>query len=251
MEDFPSLAIHRDRLFHQGLDWLVAETIQHGGSEWQGDSKTAKSIRADGWRQGLQGIFARLLWFALLHPSGSDPVFPTHFPIDEAIVREFLEGGRSRDQTMTILESVQKKMESFSLEMSSLEKKEDFLSLLSSPSHRGWKLIQFQDKQVTISSTHFLKLLHLYQRYTNPAVLETDPIFVRFVCLFVDSSPLTFLFQVASSVLCLAEIRNLVKFRGRIPNGVSRYRFLFPSFETRGDDGMFCFALELLESSFL
>ncbi|RYH05173.1 hypothetical protein EON65_45445 [archaeon] len=64
LEDHPFLANYRDSLLERALSLLATEMEKDG--PLIGDSKTAQSCAMDGFLVGLQGLFARIVWYELL-----------------------------------------------------------------------------------------------------------------------------------------------------------------------------------------
>lgn len=109
-EDSPIIANERDRYAEICLDVLTTENSKYG--KMQGTTKTARSCNTDGMRIGMYGIYARVIWSQLLNQVvtvgdvGSnirDSIFPTLIMPDDAVEKEFIDGGRTVAQAKDIL----------------------------------------------------------------------------------------------------------------------------------------------------
>ena len=82
----------------------------------RGVGKAAVACRRYGMRAGLQRMFSRVLWtqkmrehcaFSSASTTASsselDPVFPARTSLDEAIVQELVDGGRTKAQAVSVL----------------------------------------------------------------------------------------------------------------------------------------------------
>lgn len=197
IEDFPVYALLREKLLQQCLDLLAVETEKLGGNRWDGTTKTAKAIRQQGMRKGLQGLFGRIVWYELLeevHEKGDvgglerDSIFPLRFKGDPAVVKEFIEGGRSIAQTEEIMRTVGRFMEESCRHLLYERNRTDmkmsnYLNSVRLEEERVnrdlvMKRLICEGGKVEISNDHFLKLLRLYKLHTDSSVTPNDPVFV-------------------------------------------------------------------------
>jgi hypothetical protein len=200
IEDFPSHARLRERLIQQCLTILEEQTKANGGDMWQGDTKTAKAIRKEGMRKGLQGIFGRIVWFELLeevHHRGDvgslerDSIFPLKFQGDPAVIKEFLEGGRTVEQTQQIMRAVGDFMENACRQLCAERNRTDMKMSASLNAVRledtqvgslPFKRLSCDGGSLEISSEHFQKMLRLYRLHTDTTADSFDPVFVSNIC---------------------------------------------------------------------
>ncbi len=198
IEDFPLYALKREELLQRCLDILAIETERNGGPSWEGNTKTAKAIRNKkdgGLRKGLQGLFGRIVWYELLdevEEQGDvggldrDSIFPKRFKGDEAVFKEFLEGGRTEQQTRNIMNAIKMHMESACQELLHERRRTDMkmnamanvVHMVNSPQNPKMKKLICGGKELEISHEHFLKLLRLYRLHTDNAATENDAVFV-------------------------------------------------------------------------
>jgi len=211
LEDYPLLAIKREELLQKCFDILVEENNKYG--EWRGNTKTAKSCREDGMRVGMQGIFARIMWYELLEQAhqcgevganGRDSILPTVFKGDPAVKKEFLDAGRNETITENIMNAVGRAMMEASRELLQLRhtittipptitqhnhtiRCQKKLERINNNSNNNFHQVtfyelHFQQSMHAISEAHLQKLLHLYQLHTNPLATVQDSIFVSHFC---------------------------------------------------------------------
>lgn len=208
IEDHPSLSIERDRLLGEILDLLAKENSRYG--EMAGETKTAKSCRKDGMKVGMQGIFARIIWFELLNQIQTigdvgtmitDSIFPNVFQGDPAVLKEFIDGGRTEEESRLIMRKVGDSLVQAAKKL--LDMKRSFWSrqvvakvtLRQSPAtqpqppqqssfHHSQSVAQeicrldYQGVTYSISSIHLNKLLRLYQLHTDRHAHLQDSLFV-------------------------------------------------------------------------
>ena len=220
-EDFPSLAIERERLREECHAVLVRENAKYG--IMQGKSKTAIACRSEGDAAGLQGLFARIMWHQLLceiERSGDvgcsmqrDGIFPTTTVPDEAVTKELVDAGRSPTEAAQVLTTVLISMQRACSRLAEMRKTAHAIDqdvILSSGSmgdsnvheastdgkvsraHQNRQTrsrpqlysLQYGSKAFSISHVHLQKLLHLYQIHTDPtASLETASFLRRTFCV--------------------------------------------------------------------
>jgi hypothetical protein len=214
MEDHPTLAVRRQELLESCFNILVSENEKYG--KMKGNSKTAKSCEKDGMRIGVQGIFARIVWFELLNEAQTigevgnhnrDSIFPTVFVGDPAVKKEFLEFGRTEDQTNDIMNKVGRAMMAASEELIRMRKDLhaqpstplstviEYTKQIDNSKHRAcYYDLSYQGCIRSIGEEHLQKLLRLYKIHTNPLATLDDRTFV---------SKLTFLFALTFTNLTL------------------------------------------------
>eukprot|EP00752_Nemacystus_decipiens_P009505 g8496.t1 len=119
LEDVPSVSLRREELRRECLQRFADANFKIGG-KMMGNSKTCRSCREDGMVVGLSGMFGRWLWVQHMRQtmalaSGTmtrtsklppDPVFPSLEDTDEKLVRELVEGKRSRSQAQRVLQEL-------------------------------------------------------------------------------------------------------------------------------------------------
>jgi hypothetical protein len=200
IEDFPVYAIEREKCTQLCLDVLTNATKQDG--EWKGDTKTASAIRKQGWRQGLQGLFGRILWYELLEQvqiQGDvggltrDSIFPTNFLGDPAVKNEFLEAGRTEEQVAKVMRAVGSFMEEVSQRLQLMRNQTNLKSdgllnkidvkpkdALINPNGSATVMYSLTCCAVTlnISHEHLTKLLRLYRLHTDKDATLADDTFV-------------------------------------------------------------------------
>jgi hypothetical protein len=189
----------------------------------EGNTKTSRACNTLGMKEGLKGIFARVMWTQLLYQAylhgdvGSsihrkaDSVFPYTIYNDVAVEKEFIDGGRSKQQTVSILKKLTDALLQANTTMCLLKTKInnskqlqsnqiivlECITLTNNTSkiygNSGDELtiesdffyeLSFECRKYVISGVHLLKLLMLYQLHTNANALVTDQIFVFFLFLF-------------------------------------------------------------------
>lgn len=200
MEDHPTLAVRRQELLELCFTVLVEENEKYG--KMRGNTKTAKSCEKDGMRIGMQGIFARIVWFELLNEAqtigevGShnrDSIFPTVFVGDAAVNKEFLDAGRTEEQTKDLMTKVGRAMMAASEELIRMRKELhaqpstplstviEYSKHIDNSKHRtAYYDLSYQGTIRSIGEEHLQKLLRLYQIHTNPLATLDDRTFVSF-----------------------------------------------------------------------
>jgi hypothetical protein len=209
MEDFPSLAIERERLREECHAVLVRENARHG--IMQGKSKTAIACRSEGDAIGLQGLFARIMWHQLLceiERSGDvgcsmqrDGIFPATTVRDEAVEKELVDAGRSPTDAEQVLTAVLISMQNACIRLAEMrniahtidqsvnlcpDSAKDIQRTHQNPQNRPQQIynLQYGSKTFCISSIHLQKLLRLYQTHTDPAAtLDSTPFLRRTFCV--------------------------------------------------------------------
>lgn len=196
-EDYPILALEREKLRKDCHNLLV--TINEKYGKMLGSSKTARSCNKDGMDAGMQGIFARIMWHQLLHQIyihgdvGSslsrDGIFPQTTVSDEAVTKEFIDAGRSTEQTYQIMTNVLEAMKKSCSTLAELRRKAistDFkrdiivrVEDLGSGDQRVFYNLSYESTVFQISEQHILKLLRLYKLHTDVNSTIQDPIFLR------------------------------------------------------------------------
>lgn len=199
LEDHPDLALEREKLLDKCLDFLVEANQKFG--QMTDDSKTAKACQKNGMKVGLQGLYARIIWYELLNQvtklgdvgtnPNRDSIFPIEFAGDHAVIKELISAGRSQEASNSIIyEVVGKRLVKcaerliemrktlpptpvsirLSIERKDNGKKDTDPVVLYRLSYNGVLL--------EISYEHMKKLLRLYRLHTDSDASVEDPIFV-------------------------------------------------------------------------
>lgn len=203
-EDFPFLSEERMRMLTNCYDIFVSENMKFG--EMGGSSKTAKACKKDGMKIGMQGMFGRIVWTQLLKhvqnngdigtDPNSDAVFVPCPVVDEAVMQELVEAGRSPIQAQSIMRALYDKL---AVACAALVKQHSSLTATSSLQEAKSVAVTLQGKLQSdgqlctdvmyslaygstshiISGTHLKKLLGLYRSHTLQGCLPTDATFLR------------------------------------------------------------------------
>jgi hypothetical protein len=199
IEDHPLIAIERDKILEQAYKALLAENAKYGPI--QGDSKTAISCRNDGERIGLQGIFARIIWYELLQQVltkgdvgkviDMDGIIPVTFEGDPAVINEFLDFGRTLKEAQAVIQAVGNIFHAANKIFISMKR-----SLLSSTGICQIRLqhnpqndvytLSYQGATYEIGQKHLSKLLRLYRLHTDKNAVLNDSLFVS--CIVITLS---------------------------------------------------------------
>ena len=189
-EDQPSHGILREQFLNEALNILARENEKYG--EMKGNSKMTKSVQKDGMRIGLQGLFARIVWFALLEEVRTDgdvgsprrdSIFPRIFNADPNVLKELVEEGRTNAQAHQIVYAVGKFMEHAARRMcelrslTTLKNEPEVVSLRQISDQHQFEL-SYSGVQLQISDFHLNKLLRLYKLHTDSSATLSDAIFV-------------------------------------------------------------------------
>lgn len=190
IEDHPSLSVERDKLLGEALDLLAAENEKYG--EMAGETKTARSCRQSGMKVGMQGIFARIMWYELLNQiltagdvgsAAVDSILPTAFEGDPAVLKEFVDGGRTEQEGRAIMHKVGRAMVSAAqrlLEMKRSQLSRPLGTKVTLTQHlKGTWSIDYEGAKHFISSVHLDKLLRLYRLHSDQHAHLQDPLFLR------------------------------------------------------------------------
>eukprot|EP01038_Epipyxis_sp_PR26KG_P014659 gene14659-19694_t len=196
-EDSPLLAIERDKLCEDCLTLFVTENSIYG--KMKGYTKTARACNTDGMRIGLQGIFARILWSQLLHQVltlgdvgtiSRDGVFPSIICEDEAVIKEFIEFGRTFQQSTDIIKKLTDSLIFANNHILNMRNNSDLFHTHNielsenknhqNNNHKSYLLIYHnKNKSFTISEQHLLKILTLYRLHTDDSASFDNPLFLR------------------------------------------------------------------------
>ena len=205
-DDFPSLSLERARLLAECYDVFVAENSKYG--EMGGASKTAKACKKDGMRVGMQGIFGRVVWTQLLKhvqahgdigtDASSDAVFVPSPVVDEAVLQELVEAGRSPQQAQGVMQALYARLRAAckalvhartaaaaAAQEGAQGQERDAVSLQGKLQTDGQIYPEVTYRMAcggtshTISGTHLQKLLRLYRTHTLRGCPPTDPTFLR------------------------------------------------------------------------
>ena len=206
IEDYPALAIERERLRIQCHNLLVHENAKYG--PMKGSTKTAISCRRDGDAIGMQGVFARIMWHQLLceiDTNGDvgasmqrDGIFPMTTVDDEAVAKELIDAGRSVSDSNKIIQLVLGAMRKACLQLADMRSAAALSSQVVTLTAEASTLVEgvkTQEKQVfytlrygqkalSISDAHLQKLLRLYKIHTDAmATLENSTFLRRAFCV--------------------------------------------------------------------
>lgn len=151
-------------------------------------------------REGLQGIYARIIWSAQLHfilthgdiTTSSDAIYPSSITTsDEAVLKELVDAGRTPSVATSIYNTITSAITDISRKLIQLAPDPNpniaiapitptivptttytisYTSQLKLPSNATTSF--------AISGQHFAKLLRLYRLYTNAEALHSDKLFV-------------------------------------------------------------------------
>lgn len=227
IDDHPLLSIERDKLLGDILDLLAKENSKFG--EMAGETKTAKACRHSGMKVGMQGLFARIVWYELLQQiltvgdvgtMATDSIFPNTYRGDPAVLREFIDGGRTEAEGRQVMDAVGRSLTAAAKRL--LDMKRDLISRpVVSPVILSQRKIQdrtvctleYQGVAYSISNTHLEKLLKLYQLHTDKFAHTQDSLFVspqrhgspllHFSCLCVSYGPYLSVVPVLFLHLCI------------------------------------------------
>eukprot|EP01031_Cornospumella_fuschlensis_P033528 gene33528-40563_t len=189
LEDHPLLANYRDHLLEKALVILADELEKFG--PLIGDSKTAVSCAKDGFLIGIQGLFARIVWYELLRQIQQqgdvgvmtlDSILPADFEGDAAVKKELVDMGRSEKQVDSIMSLVGTALTSGSRDVLNKRRELIFSNEITRVAlvKKGiMYYLQYQKKEHVISETHFKKLLGFYQENTDKYSHDQDPLFLR------------------------------------------------------------------------
>lgn len=191
-EDHPKLSIEREKLLGDALDILASENTKFG--EMQGETKTAKSCRKDGMKIGMQGVFARIVWFELLQQiatlgdvgtMATDSVFPNVFLGDPAVLKEFVDGGRSEDEGRAIMNAVGNSLTQSAKKLLLMKQEMIARPIITKVAITAKEInrktiysLDYMGVQYTISAMHLSKLLRLYSLHTDEFAHINDSLFV-------------------------------------------------------------------------
>jgi hypothetical protein len=217
LEDYPLLALERDRLCESCLTLLANENEKFG--KMQGNTKTSRSCNTSGMKEGMKGILARVVWTQLLYQvyihgdvgasihRKADSIFPCTIFNDVAVEKEFIDGGRSKKQASEILKKLTDSLVHANAAMFVLRQKISasrqplsnqiiVLECITTANANGkcygysgdelmiendfFYELSFESKKYVISGIHLLKMLTLYKLHTNAKAVITDQIFVFF-----------------------------------------------------------------------
>lgn len=197
LEDSPRLALRREQLRVQCLHAFAEENSKYG--EMLGDTKTARSCRADGMVFGLQGMFARVLWSQKMRETlvgdkpELDPVFPSFISEDWPVIKELIDAGRTEDEAKSVLLRLTSALQTAAADVSELkvsmkDLREQQVTLLASANTtvratnelvgRQLYTLRFERMEYQLLGSHLTKLLRLYREYTNQSADWNDPDFV-------------------------------------------------------------------------
>jgi hypothetical protein len=202
-EDHPDLALEREKLLNQCLDLLATENEKYG--PMTDNSKTSQACRTKGMRVGLQGLFARIVWFELLNQISTlgdigsslerDSIFPVAFAGDQAVINELIAAGRSEKEAKDIImNKVGKKLMKYAEHLISMKKQlfqgNSKLLLqpvaiqlskvpeIDNPNRISFYQLSYHNVVLEISYEHFKKLLRLYRLHTDQKAHLQDITFV-------------------------------------------------------------------------
>ena len=161
-------------------------------------------------REGLQGIYARIIWSAQLHfilthgdiTTSSDAIYPASISSrDEAVLKELVDAGRSPPVASSIYNTITTAVTDISHKLTQLSPDPNSIIAISPQTPTivptttytisYTSKLQLPSNATTsfaISGQHLAKLLRLYRLYTNAEAAHSDNIFVRLLSLVCTPS---------------------------------------------------------------
>jgi hypothetical protein len=182
--------------------------IEYG--EMLGNSKTSRSCAKDGMKIGMQGIFSRILWTQLLEQIRKmrdigytyikDPVIPSHISLDEQIIAELIEAGRSLEQAKLVYQGVSESLQESLVQLvrqastiilhknqqhvvhityKDTTRQIDVNTIEQTLTSHDILVLTYESLSYEIRGDYLIKLLNLYHMHTDPHIVLNDVIFIR------------------------------------------------------------------------